>query len=142
MKHKKCVSSGKRNKTCTSWRGMMRRCYDINNKDYYNYGVRGIMVCDRWHNYDNFVNDMGIRPQDKTLDRINPNKDYCLQNCKWSTRAEQANNQRSNVLFTMNNVSMNGQRWINISNVKKSTFWRRIYAGWPFYKAIGFCLGG
>jgi hypothetical protein len=83
-----------------SWRSMKLRCYYKSGKDYHQYGGRGIKVCLRWRkSFSNFLEDMGKRPSaDHTLDRINSNGNYTLKNCKWSTRKEQSNNRRDNIL--------------------------------------------
>lgn len=79
-----------------TWARIKRRCYNKNDKDYYNYGERGIVVCDRWlgrEGYANFLEDMGRRPADKnSLDRIDSSKNYCLSNCRWSDALEQGGN--------------------------------------------------
>lgn len=77
-----------------SWKGMMMRCYREKEIGFHNYGGRGIKVCDRWHIFENFKNDMGDRPEGKSIDRINVNGDYCPENCKWSTIKEQSRNKR------------------------------------------------
>lgn len=80
------------------WSVMKDRCNNPNNKAYRNYGGRGIKVCDRWLNsFENFLADMGERPQGTTLDRINSNGNYEPDNCRWVTRMEQNNNTRRNV---------------------------------------------
>ena len=79
---------------------MKSRCYCKSNKVYPFYGGRGIKVCNRWlgkNGFKHFMEDMGEPPTEETekngrsvwsLDRINPNGDYCPENCKWSTRQE------------------------------------------------------
>ena len=74
---------------------MKTRCLNPNNKRFKDYGGRGIMICERWMVFENFLADMGERPEGKTLDRINNDGHYEPSNCKWSTSKEQANN-RSN----------------------------------------------
>jgi len=77
-----------------TWKGMRHRCNNPNHKHYKNYGGRDIKICTRWNNFENFIADMGERPPDTSLDRINSDGDYEPANCKWSTRSEQAYNRR------------------------------------------------
>ena len=78
-----------------SWIGMRHRCYNKNHADYKYYGGRGIFVCRRWRDsFENFLKDMGERPKNKSIDRINNNGSYGPWNCKWATAEEQRNNQR------------------------------------------------
>lgn len=81
-----------------TWTSMRHRCLYEHNKNYKNYGGRGIKICDRWLNsFENFREDMGERPPGTSLDRIDNEGGYDPSNCKWSTTAEQASNKRSNV---------------------------------------------
>jgi len=77
-----------------AWNNMVQRCINPKNCNYKNYGKRGIEVSDRWLKFDNFFEDMGIKPEGLTIERIDNDKGYYKENCKWDTQAEQVRNQR------------------------------------------------
>ena len=99
-----------------SWIAMKKRCYDKNNPAYKYYGGRGIKVCDRWldcvHGFDNFLEDMGRRPEGCSLDKIDNDKDYGPGNCRWADRQTQSINRRSvkEPYITIRNTK-NGKRY-------------------------------
>lgn len=88
-------AGNKRTPTYNSWRAMRERCTYPRHPRWVDYGGRGIRVCDRWANFENFLEDMGERPEGMTLDRINTNDHYYPPNCKWSTPLQQAWNRRN-----------------------------------------------
>jgi hypothetical protein len=97
--------------TYYSWAGMFKRCYSPLCKDYKNYGRKGIKVCERWWDYDAFVDDMGLQPDGMTLDRIDGTKDYMLSNCEWATRQRQASHRSTNMLITYNGKTQTLKEW-------------------------------
>jgi predicted XRE-type DNA-binding protein len=76
----------------SSYRAMRNRCHNPRHSRYPYYGGRGISICERWLKFENFLADMGERPQGKSLDRINNDGNYTPKNCRWATQREQVQN--------------------------------------------------
>lgn len=117
--------------TYKSWSEMIVRCYCETNSSYPRYGGRGIKVCDRWReSFQNFFEDMGERPENKTLDRIDNSGNYEPGNCKWSTAQEQALNRRSSVILTYKGKTQNLSQWAKELGFSDETLRSRIKRGW------------
>lgn len=123
------------NKNTTTYRvyhGMLSRCYNEKLNNYHRYGGRGVRVCGRWlESFENFLSDMGERPEGKSLDRIDNNGNYELSNCRWSTPYEQQQNQRQTIRLTVYGKTATISEWVKISGTKRCTIRERHRTGWP-----------
>ena len=128
----------------SSWYNMKERCYTIDNINYKNYGGRGIKVCDRWLNsFENFIEDMGERPEGTSIDRIDNNGNYEPSNCKWSTQKEQMRNFRKNVYVTYKRKKVLLIELCEKHNISYSRVYNRIFThGWDIDKALTTSIRG
>lgn len=99
-----------------TWQSMKKRCNNKSHISYKHYGGRKIKVCDEWNSsFENFYRDMGERPSEKhSLDRVDNNKGYSKENCRWATKTQQARNQRSNVLIEYKGEKKCLQEWADL----------------------------
>lgn len=123
------------NPTHGSFLSMKKRCNEPSHKDYKYYGGRGIKVCDRWKYFKNFLDDMGERPQGKTIDRINTNDGYYLENCRWATHAEQMRNRTDSI--RLNGESKTWKEWSEFTGINVLTLHsRHKKQGWSVEKTL------
>lgn len=113
--------------------GMRSRCYNKNSSKYKNYGGRGINICDEWMNsVDSFI-DWSLKngySDELTIDRIDVNKDYSPDNCRWADNYAQANNKTNSVNISYNGETKTMSEWALVLNMPYSTLNSRHQRGW------------
>lgn len=124
------------------WNNMKSRCFNIKNNQFKDYGGRGIKVNYRWLIFENFLNDMlpsyEILSKDKyiTLERIDNDGDYCKENCKWATLAEQATNRRDNRYHLFNGEKITQSELARRLGISRQLLYKRLKKHWSFEKII------
>lgn len=119
-----------------TWRSMHKRCSDPKTNGYNNYGGRGIQVCPEWKDYPTFLSDMGYKPSRKhQLDRIDSNKDYSKDNCRWVSIKENMNNKISTKKIEFDGEILCQSDWAKRLGLSNSTFASRI-ENWGLDKAM------
>lgn len=112
------------------WNAMKNRCDNPKFKQFKDYGGRGINYCDEWRNFKNFEADMKNGYEyGLTLDRIDTDKNYCKENCKWSTHKEQNNNKRCCHWITYDGQTKTLSQWADLLGIKFGTMRSRFYRG-------------
>jgi hypothetical protein len=126
------------------WNVMRNRCNNPAYRLYKDYGGRGIEVCERWQKFENFYEDMGSPPfKGASIDRIDNDGPYSLENVRWATRAEQNRNKRNNRYFDYMGESKLLEDWAKQFSIKKATLASRLYLyDWPIEKALTTKVGG
>lgn len=119
------------------WRSMLARCKYPRMDSYKYYGGKGITVCDRWKNsFENFLADMGARPDGMTLDRKDGALNYEPDNCKWSTPAQQAINKSCNIWVEIDGRKQVISHWAKELGIKRTTVIMRMSRGWDPVRAL------
>lgn len=113
-------------KTNQAWADMIQRCLNPNNKQYADYGGRGITVCKRWLTFANFFADMGVAPEGMALDRKNNNLGYNKRNCRWATRRQQESNKRNTPRLTFRGRTQSLMAWAREIGINHITLRGRI----------------
>lgn len=124
--HHSHKQSGKR--IYNIWQGMKARCYNKNNARYHRYGGRGITICEEWKDDFSAFYEWSINngySEDLTIDRIDNNKNYSPENCRWSNNEEQCNNRDTNINITIGNATKTLMRWCEIFELNYKTIYAR-----------------
>lgn len=122
--------------TYRAWHTMRQRCRLTSNRNYPNYGGRGITYDPRWDDFENFLADMGEVPPNLELDRENNDGDYCKSNCRWATRLEQENNKRNNVVVEFRGERLTVAQLSRKAGLTHSQLLKRIKRGWSAERAV------
>ncbi len=130
-KHNLCYS-----RTYHIWQSMKARCLNPKSKDYPRYGARGIHICERWLNFNYFLEDMGKCPENMSIDRINNSGDYVPENCRWASSKTQANNRRNNFILEFKGESKTLSQWSDITKISPGVLSYRIKHNWSTEEAL------
>jgi hypothetical protein len=112
--------------TYKTWVRMIQRCTDPKHIKYTDYGGRGITVCNRWLKFENFLNDMGERPPNLEIDRIENDGNYEPDNCQWVTRAVNCSNKRNTIHIIYKGELKTLPELIKITGIPETTLRRKL----------------
>lgn len=128
-----------RTKLYKVWKSMRDRCLNPKNRAYISYGGRGITVCSEWNNSYESFRDWALSngySGGLSIDRVNNDKGYYPENCRWATSAQQANNKRNNKEIEYNGETHTISEWERILGFKKSSLNARLRMGWSVERAL------
>lgn len=120
-----------------TWEAIIQRCKNPNNPRYSDYGGRGITICERWKDFKNFFEDMGVAPAKSSIDRIDNNGPYSPENCRWANMQTQQRNLRSNVMIELNGETKCMAAWCEILSFPREKARWRLKNGWSPAEAFG-----
>lgn len=115
---------------------MIQRCTNPNASNFKYYGGNGVLVCERWHDYANFLADMGVCPAGMTLDRINNSLGYEPLNCRWATKAQQNRNRSHCIELTLAGRTMILRDWAIEIGISPNALAMRLRLGWSVERAL------
>lgn len=120
-----------------SWKAMKARCTRKTCASYPRYGGRGIMICERWLKFENFLADMGERPDvTYSIERVDNDKGYEPNNCVWAKKKTQARNKRNNRHITAFGETRTLAEWAELTGMIATTITSRINRGWSAEDAM------
>lgn len=122
--------------TYAAWESMKQRCLNPTARSFKNYGGRGITVCERWLAFENFLADMGVRPDGNELDRTDNSKGYSPENCRWVDRKTNNRNKRTNVMLSFSGRTQCLKDWATELGIHPTTLKKRMANGWPLETAL------
>jgi hypothetical protein len=137
-----CTTLGSRDKSNPKWRAhtawlsMKARCLNPKNKQFKDWGGRGISIDPRWLDFAEFFADMGEPPVGTSMDRIDNDKDYCKENCRWASRKEQNRNRRMNRPLEFNGERRLIVEWAEHLGVKPRLLRVRLNRGWSVERTL------
>jgi hypothetical protein len=138
--HPKCglpKHGGSRSVEYRIWNLMKQRCSNPKKQSYQNYGGRGVTVCERWNDFANFLADMGARPSgNHSIDRIDNDRGYEPDNCRWATPEQQHRNRRDNVFIEFQGVTRCASEWAYLYGLTRSALNGRLRRGWSMKHAL------
>ena len=115
------------------YKSMVDRCENPKSYNYHKYGAKGIRVCEEWKTDKKTFFEWAFThgyTKDLTIDRIDPLKGYCPDNCRWTTYQEQNNHRSSNHFIEVDGEKHTIADWSRISGIHQSTIWQRLHKGW------------
>lgn len=115
---------------------MLARCTQPSHVHYAEYGARGIAVCDRWQGFQEFLADMGERPAGTSLDRIDNDRGYSADNCRWATKKQQARNKSHNVRAEFCGITKLVVEWAEMYDIPYAVLYRRLKRGRSMLEAL------
>lgn len=126
----RCLTHGETgSRAFNVWRTMKNRCFNPKDKQFKDYGGRGITVCKRWVDFGNFLDDTGQPPLGMTLDRIDNDDGYKPSNCRWATAREQAAHKSNSVFIRFMNTTLTAYQWSELLEVRKDRIYDGLNAG-------------
>lgn len=121
------------------WNAMKQRCANPNTISYKYYGEKGIVVCDAWCNSFQAFYDWAMAngyADSLSIDRIDNDGNYCPENCRWATIAEQQNHTSYNQQYTYQGETLNVMQWAKKTNISANMLYKRLLRGWDIERAL------